>query len=210
VIWHSSLIGGYPRFAGASFDIRHFPRQYIGTELLRTGDRQLLSRPKNLWDWTALVLATGLGIGFVPVMPGTFGSLLGLLLAWTVGTSGWPVGFQVALEGAIFLAGIPICGRAARLFGRPDPGSVVYDEIAALPLVFSSVPLVFSTSMALPASILGFIWFRLFDIAKPWPVHRLERVPGGLGIMIDDVAAAVYAAIALWLSLKVWALLWTG
>jgi phosphatidylglycerophosphatase A len=161
-------------------------------------------RPQNLWDWTALILATGLGIGFVPVMPGTFGSLLGLLLAWVVGTSGWPVGLQIALEGVIFLAGIPICGRAARLFGRTDPGSVVYDEIAALPLVFLSVPLAFSTSTAIPVAILGFAWFRFFDIAKPWPVHRLERFPGGLGIMIDDVAAAVYAAIALWLSLKAW------
>lgn len=162
-------------------------------------------RPQNLWDWTALVLATGMGIGFVPVAPGTFGSLLGLLLAWlVVGVSGWPVGLQAVVEGVILLAGIPICGRAARLFGRPDPGSVVYDEVAALPLVFLSVPFAFSTSMALPAAILGFAWFRLFDIVKPWPVHRLERFPGGLGIMIDDVAAALYATAALWLTLKAW------
>jgi phosphatidylglycerophosphatase A len=140
-------------------------------------------------------------------MPGTFGSLLGLLLAWGLGGSGWPIGLQIALEGVILLAGIPICGRAARLFGRPDPGSVVYDEIAALPLVFLSVPLVFSTSLALPTAILGFLWFRVFDILKPWPVHRLERLPGGLGIMIDDVAAAIYATIALWLSLKAWTIL---
>jgi phosphatidylglycerophosphatase A len=74
----------------------------------------------------------------------------------------------------------------------------VYDEIAAIPLVFLSVPLTFSTA------ILGFLWFRVFDIAKPWPVHRLERIPGGLGIMIDDVAAALYAAIALWISMRLW------
>jgi phosphatidylglycerophosphatase A len=155
-------------------------------------------RSRHFWDRTALVLATGFGIGLVPVMPGTFGSLLGLALAWLLGRSELPVGVEFALEGAILLAGIPICGRAARLIGRPDPGSVVYDEIAALPLVFLSVPLTFSTA------ILGFIWFRVFDIAKPWPVHRLERLPGGLGIMIDDVAAALYAAIALWISMKVW------
>jgi phosphatidylglycerophosphatase A len=163
-------------------------------------------RPQNLWDWSALILATGFGIGFVPVMPGTFGSLLGLLLAWALGSSGWPIGLLIAVEGVILLAGIPICGRAARLFGRPDPGSVVFDEIAALPLVFLSVPLVFTTSMAVPAAILGFVWFRVFDIIKPWPVHRLERTPGGLGIMIDDVAAAIYAACALWISLKAWPL----
>jgi phosphatidylglycerophosphatase A len=138
-------------------------------------------------------------------MPGTFGSLLGLLLAWAlVGLSGWPIGVLLALEGVILLAGLPICGRAARLIGRPDPGSVVYDEIAAMPLVFLPVPLAFSTSRALAAAVLGFAWFRLFDILKPWPVRRLERLPGGLGIMIDDAAAACYAAAALWLSLMAW------
>jgi phosphatidylglycerophosphatase A len=137
-------------------------------------------------------------------MPGTFGSLLGLLLAWILGVSGWPIGLRVAAEAVIFLMGIPICGRAARVFGQADPGSVVYDEIAAMPIVFLSVPLAFTTSLALPAAVLGFLLFRVFDIAKPWPIHRLERTKGGLGIMIDDVAAAIYAAIALWLSLKVW------
>lgn len=150
------------------------------------------------------MLGTGLGIGFVPVMPGTFGSVLGVLLAWALGMSGWPIGVRFFLEGLILAAGIPICERAARFFGRPDPGSVVYDEIAALPLVFLSVPLAFSTPLALPAVVLGFTWFRVFDITKPWPVHRLERLPGGLGIMIDDVAAALYATVALWLSLRAW------
>ena len=137
-------------------------------------------------------------------MPGTFGSVLGLVLAWTLELSGWPIGLRIAAEAAVFLAGIPICGRAARLFGQTDPGSVVFDEIAAMPLVFLSVPLVFSTSLALPAAVLGFVWFRVFDIAKPWPVRQLERAKGGLGIMIDDVGAAAYAAAALWLSLAIW------
>jgi phosphatidylglycerophosphatase A len=159
-------------------------------------------RPQNLADWVALVLATGLGVGFVPWMPGTFGSLLGLPVAWLVMGSNMPLWAKIAVEVGLLLAGIPLCGRAAKLFGRPDPGSVVYDEIAAIPLLFLSVPVTFSTSTA----IVGFIWFRVFDIAKPWPVHRLERLPGGLGIMIDDMAAAVYAAIALWISVEIGAL----
>ena len=154
-------------------------------------------RPQNRWQWVALVLATGLGVGFVPWMPGTFGSLLGLPLAWLVMGSNMPLWAKIAVEAGLLLAGLPLCGQAAKLFGRPDPGSVVYDEIAAIPLLFLSVPFTFSTAIA------GFIWFRVFDIAKPWPVHRLERLPGGLGIMIDDVAAAVYAAIALWISVKI-------
>lgn len=182
--------------------------EYIDVDLRGTGERILRARPQNSGDWATLILATGFGLGLIPVMPGTFGSLLGLLLAWILNVLGWPIGIRIAVEAAIFLAGIPICGRAARLFGQTDPGSVVYDEIAAMPVVFSfvflSVPAVFSTSLAVPAAVLGFLWFRVFDIAKPWPVRRLERAQGGLGIMIDDVAAAIYAAVALWLSLEIW------
>ncbi len=89
----------------------------------RTGDLRLLSsRPHNLWDWTALVLATGLGIGFVPVMPGTFGSLLGLLLAWLMGVSGWSVGFQIVVEVA-HLPGRNSHLRSSRTSFRPTrPG----------------------------------------------------------------------------------------
>jgi phosphatidylglycerophosphatase A len=178
--------------------------EYIGVDLRGTGERILRARPQNFGDCISLVLATGFGVGLIPVMPGTFGSVLGLALAWTLELSGWPIGLRIAAEAAVFLAGIPICGRAARLFGQTDPGSVVFDEIAAMPLVFLSVPLVFSTSLALPAAVLGFVWFRVFDIAKPWPVRQLERAKGGLGIMIDDVGAAAYAAAALWLSLAIW------
>ena len=153
---------------------------------------------RDIWNRAVLILATGLGIGYVPVMPGTFGTLLGLPLAWFIGRLDWSRGIKFALEGAIILAAVPICQRGARHFGRPDPGSVVFDEIAALPLVFLSLPVSFSTA------ILGFVWFRVFDITKPWPVRGLERLPGGWGIVMDDVGAAVYAAIALWLSMKGW------
>jgi len=152
----------------------------------------------SLWDRTALVLATGLGIGLVPVMPGTFGTLLGLPLAWALDRTGWPLPIELAAIAAIFLAGIPLCDRAARLFGKKDPGCVVFDEIAAVPLVFLLERFTISTA------ILGFVWFRIFDIFKPWPVRRLERLPGGLGIMIDDVVAAIYAAIGVWLTVKAW------
>jgi phosphatidylglycerophosphatase A len=134
----------------------------------------------------------------VPIMPGTFGTLLGLPLAWGLNRSGWLLPIELVAIVAIFLVGIPICDRAARLFGKKDPGCVVFDEIAAVPLVFSLVRITFSTA------ILGFVWFRIFDIAKPWPIRRLERLPGGLGIMIDDVMAALYAGLALWLSVKAW------
>ena len=92
----------------------------------------------------------------------------------------------------LVLIGIPICSQAAIRFGRSDPPQVVFDEIAAFPLVFAVVAVDFTTG------VLGFFWFRLFDILKPWPVKQLEKLPTGAGIMADDLAAAVYAAVALW------------
>ena len=142
-------------------------------------------------------LATGLGIGYSPIMPGTAGSLWGLPLVWVLLKTGlpwwsWPV---VAL--VLFVVGIPICALAAQRLKKPDPGSVVWDEMAAFPVVFFPLvllqqPLDFVTATA------GFVWFRLFDILKPWPISRLDTLHGGLGIMADDQLAGVYAALALW------------
>lgn len=76
-----------------------------------------------------------------------------------------------------------------------DPGPVVWDEIATVPLVFVLAPAASGWWLAV-----GFGLHRLFDITKPWPCRRLERLPGGLGIMADDVAAAGYAAVVLWVA----------
>jgi phosphatidylglycerophosphatase A len=92
------------------------------------------------------------------------------------------------------LLGVPLCSRAARdLGGQKDPGAVVWDEIATVPLVFLLIPQAGSWLWL----VVGFALHRLFDISKPWPCRWLERLPGGLGIMADDVAAALYAAIVL-------------
>jgi phosphatidylglycerophosphatase A len=137
-------------------------------------------------------LATGLGAGLSPVMPGTVGSLWGLLLAWGLcHLASLPI--QIGILAALFLIGIPLCTRVARGLGRDDPGSIVYDEIVTVPVVFLFLP---QADLARPlVLILGFLLHRLFDISKPPPIRRLEKVGGGLGIMIDDLLAAVYAAI---------------
>jgi phosphatidylglycerophosphatase A len=152
-----------------------------------------------------LVLGTGFGFGYSPVAPGTVGSLWGLLLAWGLQQSGWSLWAQLVVIAVVFLVGIPICGRAARLLGAEDPGQVVFDEIAALPVVFLLIPI--DGNIDVTTAIAGFAWFRLFDIAKPWPVRRLDQIDGGLGIMADDMAAALYAAGALWLTVWGFALL---
>jgi len=99
--------------------------------------------------------------------------------------------FQVVTIALLILAGIPICHRAAQLLATDDPGSVVYDEIIAMPIVFLAVPLNWGNAIA------GFLLFRLFDISKPPPISQLEKLHGGFGVMADDVMAALYASIAL-------------
>lgn len=138
-----------------------------------------------------VILATGFGVGFVPKAPGTFGSLWGLALAW--GIQHLPAWGQYAAPVVCFAIGIPICGIAARRMGLKDPGAIVFDEIAAFSVVFLFVPI------NLVTAVVGFVLFRLFDISKPWPVKQAEKFPGGLGIMADDFAAAVYAGGLLWL-----------
>lgn len=148
------------------------------------------------WEMLALALATGWGIGFCPVMPGTVASLCGPPLVWSIERLHLPRGAVVGIFVAIVLLGIPVCSRAARSLGHHDPSEVVYDEIAAFTVVFCLVP------VNLVTGVLGFLWFRLWDITKPWPIRRLERLPRGLGIMIDDLVAGIYAAVALWFTVR--------
>jgi phosphatidylglycerophosphatase A len=149
------------------------------------------SRTGKPGDRIIMLLATGLGAGAAPRGPGTVGSLWGPPLAWTMqesGLTGWTWGLVAV---AIILLGVPICARAAEILNRKDPGSVVYDEIAAFTLVFAVAPVDAVTA------VLGFVFFRVFDIWKPWPVRRLELLPRGWGIMADDLVAGAYAAAAL-------------
>lgn len=139
----------------------------------------------------ATLVATGLGVGFVPFAPGTVGALWGLPLAWGLQHVSSPI--EAALTVALFLAGVPICSSAAKhLGGSKDPGSIVLDEIVSLPIVFFLIDL---TDWEVAAA--GFVLHRIFDITKPPPARQLERLPDGLGIMADDVAAAIYANLAL-------------
>jgi phosphatidylglycerophosphatase A len=134
----------------------------------------------------------GLGSGWAPKAPGTFGTLVGVAAAWAfaqIGDRG-VAGLAVA---AFCLVSIPIVSAALPAIGRgKDPGCVVLDEITAMPLVFLFLPM---TSWLVVVA--GFLLFRLFDISKLPPAKQLERLPGAVGIMADDWAAAVYSHLAL-------------
>lgn len=150
----------------------------------------------------AILAATVLGIGWLKPAPGTWGSLAGLPLAWLVvqipDVGGLPaILVQVAVTAVIFAIGVPVCTAASRQLGVKDPGMIVYDEWAAMPVVVLLVPQG-NAWMWLAA----FGLFRLFDITKPPPIKKLENFGDGLGVMIDDLMAAVYANIILQLLVR--------
>jgi phosphatidylglycerophosphatase A len=140
----------------------------------------------------ALALATACGVGYVPLAPGTFGSLVGLAL-WYVLPASLPV--QAAVIVGVFVVGSWSASVAERHFSRTDPSYVVIDEVLGMLMTL------FLNPVRTPGAILGFFFFRATDVVKPFPANRLEELPGGLGIMADDAMAAIYANLALQLCL---------
>jgi phosphatidylglycerophosphatase A len=135
-------------------------------------------------------LATVLGAGFFPVAPGTFASLLAALGFKFVFSGFSPIPYASLVTGVILL-GIWASSRTARHIGQKDPRRVVIDEVAGQLVALAAAPAGWAWVAA------GFVFFRLFDILKPFPIRRLENLPGGWGIMADDVLAGLYAALLL-------------
>jgi phosphatidylglycerophosphatase A len=151
-----------------------------------------------------LWLAHGFGVGRVPFAPGTFGTLVGLLWFAVLLSTQTIWGFFGGLAGGV-IAAVAICGKAEAILQQRDPGSIVLDEICAMPICF--IPWVvtevvrkdawppletFFGANAWYITAIIFVLFRVFDIAKPWPVRQSQRLPGGCGVVADDVLAAVY------------------
>jgi phosphatidylglycerophosphatase A len=150
-------------------------------------------------DYVALALATW-GVGFLPLIPGTFGSLVGVglfLLLIRITQPSWLLVLLAIVT--IALSGIWAASRTEQLAGRKDPGKVVVDEVAGQ--MIALWPLTFFT-VTTRAVIVSFILFRLFDIVKPYPAGRLERLKGGYGIMCDDLVAGTYGAVIASIILK--------
>ncbi|HUS10387.1 MAG TPA: phosphatidylglycerophosphatase A [Pyrinomonadaceae bacterium] len=170
---------------------------------------RVLRTPK---DYLALAIAT-CGVGYLPLAPGTWGSLVGIGVYALVRGASMKLIFGAAagrnfnllhvyygvlvLESVaivvITLAGIWAASRTEKLSGRKDPSKVVIDEVAGQFIALIPVPFMLGTAWW--SAILAFVLFRFFDIVKPYPARKLESLESGLGIMADDVVAGVYAGI---------------
>ena len=160
------------------------------------------SETKTLWAWA---VGTFFGAGMLKPGPGTYGSIAAMLLWFGAAHAFHPTTFVLTVGTAVAalittLIGIPAATIVARESGREDPGHVVIDEVAGQLIALLFLPADW------PHAILGLLLFRLFDILKPPPVRQLERLHGGTGIMMDDVAAGMIACVVAHLMLLVPAL----
>ena len=147
-----------------------------------------------------LAVATGFGLGRAPVASGTFGALLGLPLALGFTVLDRHLYWQIGLCAALSLLAVPVCDAAERFFGEKDDGRIVADEYLTLPICVIGLPIVrmMRDGQVMQGLILlgtAFVLSRICDILKPTPARQLQRVKGGLGIVLDDVFASFYALI---------------
>ena len=133
-----------------------------------------------------LIIATGFGLGNSQILPGTLGTLLGIIPAIFILSQSLIL--QIVYCFIIVFFGFLVCNKAAKIIGEKDPSCIVADEYCTLPITvigFSDPIFILS----------GFIFHRFFDILKPWPIKKLEELPGGLGIILDDFLSAIFALI---------------
>jgi phosphatidylglycerophosphatase A len=152
-------------------------------------DRAPEPRVARRADLVSTAVATALGSGYFPIAPGTVGSAVGLALFWPLH---WMSGLgQMVAVVALFAAGVVASTRVAHGIGIEDPGIVVVDEVVGMWTSLLFLPFTPATALA------GFLLFRILDVFKPYPARQLESLPGGWGIMSDDVMAGIYANLLL-------------
>ena len=145
----------------------------------------MISKPNAV-----MFLATGGYVGRAPFASGTFGSLVGLPLVFLLSRTTWPV--ATILTVALILGSVWVAHLAEQQLKAKDPGCIVIDEIAGMCVTMLGIPLTLTTGLA------GFFLFRLFDVLKPPPARQMEKLlPGGWGVVMDDVVAGVMANIVL-------------
>ena len=158
----------------------------------------------GLTDWFAVLIATGLGSGLIPFAPGTWGSILGLLIAYGLieffGSDALLLQNLLIVAGVVSAAlGLWASNRAEKIFDRKDASQIVVDEVCGqiISFVFIAPYIARLGANWRWWMIAGFALFRACDIFKPYPIDRLQELTGGIGVMIDDVLAGIYAAVSL-------------
>ena len=150
----------------------------------------------NFRDRAVMIIATGFGIGYIPYAPGTFGSLLGLWICYVLADLNiWAVvGWTISLV----IVAVWVADAAEEKMAQKDPGSIVIDEIAGMVVTLIGIPFSISTAVA------AFILFRIFDIAKPFPIRLIDqKLSGGFGVVMDDILAGIYGNLSLRLLLLI-------
>jgi phosphatidylglycerophosphatase A len=162
--------------------------------MTRAGAPKTLAGPAS----SGVLLATWFGCGYFPWGPGTVGSLAAVLIAFVLHRY-LNLGRETlaALTLVLLWPGIWAATQTARIFQREDPGMVVVDEVLGQWVTLLAVP-----ARNWKVLVVGFLLFRVFDIWKPWPVRTLERLPEGVGIVADDLAAGVYSAVLLYVGAR--------
>lgn len=138
-----------------------------------------------------------MGVGKLPKAPGTWASLVAAILFYPLIEFPFVLG---ALLVGIFFIGVIACDQYSKSLKDPDPSSAVIDEVLGMGIALLAIP------RDWPFVVMAFILFRLFDIWKPFPIQRLEKLPGGWGIMVDDLMAGIYARI--WIQIGIWVIFW--
>jgi phosphatidylglycerophosphatase A len=136
-------------------------------------------------------IATCAYVGYVPVAPGTFGSAIGLAVFYAVRHQRSTT-VEVAAIVALMAVGLWSATEAEHHFGGIDPGPVVIDEVVGMLITLVFIP------VNIAGAIVAFFVFRFLDVVKPWPARRLEQLPGGFGVVLDDMMAGVYGNIVMW------------
>jgi phosphatidylglycerophosphatase A len=182
-------------------------------------------RRRTFADFVALIIAT-CGVGYAPIAPGTLGSILGVMIYLAIGSLTMNVlgrfipansylhfdpqpmfvAFMALVILVVTLVGIWAASRVEALDQKKDPSKVVIDEVAGQLVALLPIP-VWAFTLSRWPIVVAFLLFRAFDIVKPFPIRRLEKLDSGLGIMADDLAAGAYAAIIGSIGIAVW-LLW--
>jgi len=163
----------------------------------------MTERPKTVKERLITTFASGLGLGFLPLIPGTFGTLAGIPICLFLNLGGWAV--YAAGTVLLTIGGVWLAGRADRIFGAHDCRCIVVDEICGFLVAMAFV-------IPGPLTIgIGFLAFRFFDILKPFPAGYIDKnLAGGLGVMLDDIAAGVYANVTLRIIIVIVHFVWPG